>query len=137
MNNENNEGLTIEEEKIQESIMENYNNTTNEIQIRDIEEENNLMDFSIEQNESQEAEENRTNTTSDEEYVENDIGDTELVNEDKGDSIYTKYDNSLRIYFHNVNGLKSPGTSKWKACLEQFQELQCDIVGLIETNTNW
>jgi Reverse transcriptase (RNA-dependent DNA polymerase) len=72
-----------------------------------------------------------------EEYVENDLGEDTLLNQDKGDSIYTKYKNSMRIYTQNANGLKAPGTSKWKACLDIFEEFQCDIVGLHETNTNW
>eukprot|EP00957_Ditylum_brightwellii_P190373 14491877-Ditylum_brightwellii.AAC.1 len=49
-----------------------------------------------------------------------------------------KEEDTLRLYFHNVNGgLKSGGWGEYKFALKRLKEKEVDIVGFAETNLTW
>jgi hypothetical protein len=150
-NNNNNNTNNIQDNENSDNTqpnIERQNNTQNSIRDGIIRNDNNVQEMDTEMDIDLTIDDKDLLHTDDleleqaimeveEEYVKNDLGEEMLLNEDKGDSIYTKYEDSVRIYTQNANGLKAPGKSKWKACLDIFQEFKCDIMGLHETNTNW
>jgi hypothetical protein len=79
--------------------------------------------------------------TSQERYAqesdENQVQQKSVCNDKKGDSIHTKEPTSIRILFQNINSLRPQNLDKWKASIERVQHLECDIIGLVETCTNW
>jgi hypothetical protein len=60
-----------------------------------------------------------------------------LFNPLKGDIHHVKAPDVFRFLYQNINGLRIKTFDKWMATVVRMFDLQCDLVGLNETCTNW
>jgi hypothetical protein len=60
-----------------------------------------------------------------------------VYNPEKGDCHRNKTDSSMRYMIQNANGLQPHTQVKWEGYLDRLDHLNVNIVGIVETCTNW